>query len=321
MQGLEDIQQYITKSLSGISYPAQPQNLYQPIKYILSLGGKRLRPALLLLSNQLFDGNSKEAIHAALAVEVFHNFTLLHDDIMDNAPLRRGKPTVHEKWNRNVAILSGDVMLVEAYKLLSKIPKDKLEVVLNTFNTMAVEVCQGQQMDMDFESHNDVTIPEYIEMIRLKTSVLLGASLKMGALLANTSKENANAIYNFGVNLGIAFQLQDDFLDSFGDPEKFGKKVGGDIVENKQTFLFIQLKTSINKQDEKGFNQLLAADEQIKIKGIKALYEKYQIPELCKVEINSYYENALNFLDAIDMKDEKKKILQTFALQIMNRES
>jgi len=220
----------------------EPKNLYQPIKYSLELGGKRIRPALLLLANDLFGGKNKGAINAALAIEVFHNFTLLHDDIMDDAPLRRGKDTVYKKWGSNIAILAGDVMFVNAIQLLAKNDTSKLPEILDLFNTTAVEVCEGQQFDMNFETLQNVSIDDYLKMIELKTAVLLAASLKIGAILGNASQENANHIYEFGRNLGVAFQLMDDILDLYGDPEKFGKQVGGDIIANKKHTYYLKLK-------------------------------------------------------------------------------
>jgi len=218
----------------------EPYNLYEPISYILELGGKRLRPVLTLLTTALFDGNYKNALDAALAIEVFHNFSLVHDDIMDDAPLRRGKTTVHEKWDINTGILSGDAMLINSYQYFESYPNEEFKKLVQLFSKTAIEVCEGQQYDIDFETRDDVTIAEYLKMVEFKTAVLVASAMKMGAIIANTSEENQDLVYEFGRNLGIAFQLQDDYLDAFGDPKTFGKQVGGDIIENKKTFLFLK---------------------------------------------------------------------------------
>ena len=225
--------------LESNSFDKAPVNLYSPVNYILSIGGKRMRPILTLMATDLFGGDSKDSLHAAMAVEVFHNFTLLHDDIMDDAPLRRGKQTVHEKWDVNTAILSGDVMMIKAYGFLMEYKGEVYRAVMEVFNQTAIEVCEGQQMDVDFETRSDVSLEEYVEMIKLKTSVLVACALKMGAVIAGASDKDADLIYDFGLNLGLAFQLQDDYLDAFGNPETFGKQVGGDIIENKKTYLYI----------------------------------------------------------------------------------
>src|SRR5476651_2411466 len=240
MKQLTDLQVLISKAVDALKFPESPAELYEPISYILDLGGKRLRPSLLLMACDLFGGDVNKAIEPALAIEVFHNFTLMHDDIMDKAPLRRGKKTVHEKWNANVAILSGDAMMVEANKLMMKVDDPILRRVMDVFNETATGVCEGQQIDMSFEQRNNVLIDEYLNMIRLKTAVLLGGTLKIGAIIGGASLNDAQLLYSFGVNLGIAFQLQDDILDVYGDPEKFGKQVGGDILSNKKTYLLIK---------------------------------------------------------------------------------
>ena len=226
--------------LEAKNWIQEPKNLYEPIDYILQLGGKRIRPVLTLMAADIFSGDFQKALPAALAVEVFHNFTLVHDDIMDDAPLRRGQATVHEKWDLNTGILSGDAMLILAYQYFEDYEPHVFQKLSKLFSKTALEVCDGQQLDVDFETRNDVSIPAYIDMIRLKTSVLVAAALKMGAIVAETSNENANLIYDFGLNLGLAFQLQDDYLDTFGDPETFGKQIGGDIIENKKTFLYLK---------------------------------------------------------------------------------
>ena len=259
MNDLSYLQNLISTEVNKMSYPEHPGQLYEPISYILSLGGKRMRPALLLMACELFGGDVNKAIPPALAIEVFHNFTLMHDDIMDKAPLRRGKTTVHEKWNQNVAILSGDVMLIEGYKLMMQVENHLLRQVLDIFNETAVGVCEGQQIDMEFETQQNVRIDEYINMIRLKTAVVLGGALKIGALIGSASQKDADLLSNFGIQLGIAFQLQDDILDVYGDPEKFGKQVGGDIISNKKTYLLIKALELAQGDEADELNDLLNA--------------------------------------------------------------
>ena len=266
----------------------EPKNLYEPIDYILKLGGKRIRPVLTLMAADIFSSDFKKALPAALAVEVFHNFTLIHDDIMDAAPLRRGKATVHEKWDTNTGILSGDAMLILAYQYFENYEPIVFQKLAKLFSKTALEVCDGQQLDVDFETRNDVTISEYINMIRLKTSVLVAAALKMGAIVAEANNENANLIYDFGLNLGLAFQLQDDYLDTFGDPETFGKQVGGDIIENKKTYLYLKA-LEVATEDDKGKLAYLyrkkLADSTDKISDVQRIFELNDIPLLIKQEI------------------------------------
>ena len=240
MRALEEYQKIVFASVDKFLNDTKDEALYEPVKYILSLGGKRMRPVLALMGNEMFDGNVDDCVTSALGIEVFHNFTLLHDDIMDNAPLRRGEATVHEKWNTNAAILSGDVMFVQAFTLVTSCKPEHLRAIIDIFNVTAIEVCEGQQLDMEFETREDVSLEEYLEMIRLKTSVLVGCSLEIGAVLANASKEDAKKLYDFGMNLGMAFQIKDDLLDVFGDAEVFGKQVGGDILANKKTYLLLK---------------------------------------------------------------------------------
>ncbi|MBU2045104.1 MAG: polyprenyl synthetase family protein [Bacteroidetes bacterium] len=257
MHSIQELQQIIDQAVKDTTYPSEPKELYEPISYLMALGGKRLRPAMVLMATDLFGGDIQEALAPALAVELFHNFTLMHDDIMDKAPLRRGQPTVHAKWNEAVAILSGDVMFVKAYKMMIQVKPDILSPVLEVFNQTAVGVCEGQQIDMNFERRAEVSIPEYVEMIRLKTAVLVGGALKIGALIGNASEKDAQLLYEFGENLGIAFQLQDDILDVYGDPEKFGKQVGGDIISNKKTFLLIKALELAEGETAKSLNHWL----------------------------------------------------------------
>jgi len=317
-----ELQQIIEKAITQIEYPSKPINLYAPITYIMNLGGKRLRPALVLIAADLFNGRIEEALPAALAIETFHNFTLIHDDIMDNAPLRRGKETVHEKWGTNNAILSGDVMMVEANKQLAKVDSKYLKEVLNTFNATAQGVCEGQQLDMEFETRDDVGIDEYIDMIRLKTAVLVGGAMKLGAITAGADDFDKDKIYEFGENLGVAFQLQDDILDVYGDPEKFGKLVGGDIIANKKTFLLLSLQELAAPADleyliQQSQNQELAA----KIENISSLYDKYQVKALAVDQMKAYLDKAFRALSLIKLPEAQKQVLVQLANELMNRES
>lgn len=313
----------INEFLAKATFPESPANLYDPIRYILSLSGKRIRPLLVVLGADLFGKTDLADIApASLAIEYFHNFSLLHDDIMDNAPLRRGKETVHEKWNANVAILSGDALLVQAYQELTKCPAAKLSALLPVFNKTALEVCEGQQMDMDFEKKADVSEEAYIEMIRLKTSVLLGGALQLGAILANASTEDQGLIYDFGVNLGIAFQLQDDILDVYGDPMTFGKQVGGDILSNKKTLLHIALNKSLSDADRITFDYLLATDslsEPNKVDIMKKLYAKYAILALAIQHKEKFTAEAYEKLALIQVADSKKIALHDLADTLMHR--
>jgi geranylgeranyl diphosphate synthase type II len=320
MYTIPDLQQLIEKAIPEIEYPSHPENLYAPISYIMNLGGKRLRPALVLISTDLFSGDVLKAMPAALAIETFHNFTLIHDDIMDNAPLRRGKQTVHEKWGTNNAILSGDVMMVEANKQLAQVDSSVLKDVLNTFNATAQGVCEGQQLDMEFETRVDVSIPEYIDMIRLKTAVLVGGAMKLGAIIANASAESANLIHEFGERLGIAFQLQDDILDVYGDPEKFGKQVGGDIISNKKTFLLLSLQQQLSTTDQQLLNAQLINETDTKVRNVTDLYNQYQIKEMATDEMQRHLNDAFAALEKIDVPAERKKQLIQLANELMNRD-
>lgn len=324
MHSIKQLQEIIEKAVQEINYPANPKELYEPISYLMNLGGKRLRPALVLMATDLFGGDINEAKSPALAIEMFHNFTLMHDDIMDNAPLRRGQPTVHEKWSSSVAILSGDVMFVKAYKLMIQVKPEILTGVLEVFNKTAVEVCEGQQIDMNFESRNEVSVDEYIEMIRLKTAVLLGGALKIGALIGNATKQNADLLYQFGENLGLAFQLQDDILDVYGDPLKFGKQVGGDIISNKKTYLLIKALELAKDDDLLNLNNWLSKKDFIpeeKVEAIKALYNKLNIRKLSEEVMQAYAKKALDAFDQIDVNLEHKKILLGFAEMLIKREN
>lgn len=309
MNTIENYSKLIEKEIATFSFPSSPANLYDPLRYFMTLGGKRMRPMLTLMSAKLFHKSEAESMNAALAVELFHNFSLIHDDIMDEAPLRRAKQTVHEKWNSNIAILSGDVLFVKAYELICKNPPHLIPALMQVFNRTAIEVCEGQQMDMDFETRNDVSSEEYIEMIRLKTSVLLGCALEMGAILGETSAENRKALYDFGVHLGIAFQIQDDLLDLYGNPEKVGKKVGGDVLANKKTLLSILAKS---KASEKQLTQLsFLQNEQNdteKITQTRSIFESLQIQELCKEEMSKHYSFAMTALSRIPQSISYKEL-------------
>jgi geranylgeranyl diphosphate synthase, type II len=313
----------LEEEIAKISADAKPTELYEPIQYIMSLGGKRLRPVLVILAYHLFKKDYKNAINPAIGVELFHNFSLMHDDIMDNAPLRRGKQTVHEKWNTNIAILSGDVMLVKAYDYLLNCENTVLKEVLTAFNKAATEVCEGQQWDMNFEKLNSVSVSEYIEMIRQKTAVLLGFSLQLGAILGNANTDEKEILYNLGVNAGIAFQLKDDLLDAFGDSAKFGKQVGGDIISNKKTFLLI---TALQKADTSTLSELnkwLSAtefDKTEKVNAVLAIYENLGIKEATESKIKGYYTKVLEDLDTLKNKGLAIEELASFLDDLMNRE-
>lgn len=301
----------------------EPRNLYEPIGYTLSMGGKRLRPVMVLLASNLFTNEIENAMPAALAVEVFHNFTLLHDDIMDQADMRRNSQAVHKKYNENIAILSGDAMSIMAYSYLQKCETQNLPNMIRLFSQTALEVCEGQQFDMDFESRMDVSIPEYLNMIRLKTAVLLACSLKMGALAANASERIADLLYVFGLELGIAFQLQDDLFDVFADKEKFGKKIGGDIVSNKKTFLLLK---ALELSDDHTKKELLdwigkkEFDLQEKIEAVRSIYTKLNIKEITQICIEDFYQSAINVWTEIELANETKSELLLLANMIMNRD-
>ncbi len=307
--------------LAQLELPREPELLYAPIEYSLSEGGKRLRPVLLLLSCEAFSGNYKAALNAAAAVEVFHNFTLLHDDIMDHSPMRRGKPSVVARWGENVAILSGDAMLITAYRLLCNTPTPALGRVMEVFNTMAVGVCEGQQYDMDFETHQKVSVVEYMHMIELKTSVLLAGSAMIGALIGGASEADARKLYKYAIELGLAFQLQDDLLDSYGD-ERLGKPIGGDILEGKKTYLMITAMSHASEQEREilrttHLDPMLTPEE--KIARVRAVYDKLEIPHLTEQQISLRFERALSQLTTLDLNEERTAGLREFAERLMGR--
>lgn len=322
MLSIQSYQQKFVQYLDEYAVINEPSSLYKPIEYILKLGGKRLRPVLTLLTAEIFNADYKKGLNAALSIEVFHNFSLVHDDIMDDAPLRRGKKTVHEKWDINTGILSGDAMLIMAYQLFEFYDSNTFRSLIELFSKTALEVCEGQQYDIDFETRSDVSIPEYLKMIEYKTAVLVATAMKMGAIVADASKADQNSIYEFGKNLGIAFQLQDDYLDAFGNPETFGKQVGGDIIENKKTFLYIKSLQHADENDKKVLLDLYSIepnDVEDKIKIIKEIFMSSGASEATKQEIKNYTQKAFSVLENLPISQEKKSILKQFGEQLMSR--
>lgn len=304
----------INNEISKLDWKREPYGLYEPIEYTLAAGGKRVRPQLAMIASQLFGGKDEEVLPAALALEVFHNFTLLHDDVMDKADVRRGRPTVHVKWNENTAILSGDQMLIEAYKLLSGVPADKLPKVLQLFNKMATEICEGQQYDVDFESQEHVTIDEYLKMIRLKTSVLLANALQTGAYIAGADEQAQEALYQFGINIGLAFQIQDDILDVWGDPKTFGKAVGGDISCNKKTFVYLEaMRRGGERREgerlEEWYSQVLE-DNTEKIATVKEIFEQLDVRAACEKVVEDYTQKALALLNQLPQNAATEQLRQ-----------
>jgi len=322
MSKMEKLSALIEHSLVDYPFSSQPENLYDPLRYFMTLGGKRIRPVLTLLSAELFSVPAEKALHAALSVELFHNFSLIHDDIMDAAPLRRAKQTVHTKWNQNIAILSGDVLLVKAYQEICQQEAVNLPALLSVFNQTALEVCEGQQMDMDFETRNDVSIEEYIEMIRLKTSVLLGCALEMGAILSNANSDDRKHIYAFGQDLGIAFQIKDDILDLYGDPEKFGKQIGGDVIANKKTLLYLYAKSHGDTHQLDAFQRLeKETDLAKKVKHVRQLFDELGILEYAKSTMQLYQSKAMHSLEKIQVSESQKQDLKDLAHYLMAREN
>lgn len=330
---IQDFQNKINEAIEKLSaeLSVSPAELYEPAKYMLALGGKRIRPLFVLMACELFNEKTDDAVSSALAVELFHNFTLVHDDIMDNAPLRRNKPTVHSKWNNSTAILSGDVMMVKAYQLISKskLNPDILISVLATFNEMAIKVCEGQQLDLNYEALFQISIPQYFKMIELKTAVLLAACLKIGALIGGAKEEDAKNLYEFGKNTGIAFQLQDDLLDIYGEEEKFGKLKGGDIIANKKTFLLLKtfdvasnnhyLKEELSQwMGNKTTNEKDAAE---KVKAVTRIYDFVNIKKITEEEITTYHKKALVAIEKVTVVPEKKKFLIALTSSLLNRQS
>lgn len=319
-----EVQNIINKGINQLLYPNFPERLYEPIRYVLGLGGKRIRPVFVLLACNLFSDDVNKAIEPAIGLEIFHNFTLLHDDIMDRADLRRGNLTVHKKWCDNVAILSGDAMQIDAYRHVIKAPQEKLKEVLDLFSQTAIEVCEGQQYDMDFEDRCNVTLEEYIEMIRLKTAVLVACSLKIGALIGGADEHDAELLYNFGINFGLGFQLQDDLLDVYGDAGKFGKNIGGDILCNKKTYLLITALNTADANTKKELEKWLLEtvfDPQEKIEAITSIYNKLNIKEQCRRMIEEYSRKAFRALQHLKCSEQQKEMLIAYANSLMQRES
>ena len=322
MQNNDQLLDLFENYLAQISMPEEPKLLYQPIIYSMSGGGKRIRPILLLLACDAFGGNVQEALSAAAAVEMFHNFTLLHDDIMDNAAVRRGKPSVYARWGSNVAILSGDAMMIYAYQLLHNVPEDKLARIMDIFTSMALQVCEGQQYDMDFEERQKVSVVEYMRMIELKTSVLLAGSAMIGAVLGDASEEDCRKIYRYALELGLAFQLQDDLLDSYGTEEELGKKIGGDILEGKKTCLMLHAMSRADEHDREVLRYTYCDDslsDEAKIARVKEVYDRYDIPHTVNQQISLRFERALSILDTLDIDIERTDHLRAFAQNLMGR--
>lgn len=319
----------INAYIDNLPLEVEPKGLYEPIRYVLSLGGKRIRPALMMMAYEMWQENGEDILPQAVALETYHNFTLLHDDVMDKADVRRGKPTVHKKWNENTAILSGDNMLVLAFKWMQELtpalkPRHGVKFkVLATFTKTAIEINEGQQYDVDFETHNDVTEAEYLEMIRLKTSVLLACAVKIGALLADAPEEDVENLYKFGEAMGLAFQLQDDYLDVYGDPKVFGKAIGGDITSNKKTYMLINALLKAEGEDKRELERWINAtdfDREEKVKAVTAIYNKLGIDRLAKEKMESYYQQALQAMAKVKVAEEKKAPLLAYAAKMMKRE-
>ncbi len=322
MLAIEKYQKKFSDYLEGYMAFNEPKNLYQPIEYILKLGGKRMRPTLTLLSTEIFGSNFKNSLNAALAIELFHNFSLIHDDIMDDAPLRRGNQTVHEKWDLNTGILSGDAMLILAYELFENYEPNIFQELAKLFSKTALEVCEGQQYDIDFETRDDVTLKEYLKMIEYKTAVLIGSAMKMGAIVAGASSEDQDKIYEFGKNLGIAFQIQDDYLDAFGDPDTFGKQIGGDIIENKKTFLYLRAMAFCDADEMMQLEHLYSIypeDIEEKVNTVKQIFMSTGSAEATKMEIEIYTIKAFSVLSTINISEDKKTLLKEFGEDLMNR--
>ena len=323
MKTADEILKMVNEFLDHLSYDRKPESLYEPIKYVLSMGGKRIRPTLMLLAYNLYKENPEDILMNACALETYHNYTLLHDDLMDNADMRRGHLTVHKKWNDNTAILSGDSMLVLAFQRMMQCDTKHLKDILDLFTVTALEIGEGQQYDMEFETRNDVKEEEYIEMIRLKTSVLLACALKIGAILADASAEDADNLYKFGEQIGLAFQLQDDYLDVYGDSKVFGKEIGGDIISNKKTYMLINAFNKANDAQRKELTRWVSArdfDRNEKVDAVTRLYNEIGIDQLAQDKIAYYFAQSKKFLDAVNVPEEKKEELRKYAQKMMKRQ-
>jgi len=322
MTQLQSLQNQFNVALKTLELPSEPKLLYEPVSYTLSNGGKRMRPLLVLMGCKVFKEDISQAIHPAIGIEVFHNFTLLHDDIMDNAPIRRGKPAVHTKWNNNIAILSGDAMMILAYQELCKTDSSVLSQVLEVFNKIALEVCEGQQLDMDFETSENVSIADYVNMIRLKTAVVLGGGLKVGAIIGKADAEQANSLYQFGLNTGIAFQLQDDILDIYGESQKVGKQKGGDIISSKKTFLLLKALELAEGEQAKDLQKWLKSDaETEKVNAVTEIYDQLGIRKLAEERMWQYYDEGISNLNEVRGNDVWIEMLRDFSHNLMHRES
>lgn len=320
MHSFEQLSQQFIEKFSVDHFPEEPSSLYEADRYFLKSGGKRIRPVMCLMGNELFDDISKDAWHVATAIELFHNFSLIHDDIMDKAPLRRGRETVHTKFGESTALLAGDVMLVAAYDYLNKISGKYVFSILNLFNKTAREVCEGQQLDMDFENSNEVKMDDYLRMISLKTSVLLAASLKMGAILGGAGERNQNLLYEFGRKLGLAFQVQDDYLDAFGDPEKFGKQVGGDIKANKKTFLLIHALQTASFEQKKKLLELMNSNDDKKVEQVISLFKQCRVDEWANELKEKFISEAFEHLEDVAVLSKRKEPLKQLALFLTQRQ-
>jgi geranylgeranyl diphosphate synthase type II len=323
MTELKELRKDFDETLHGFTVPAKPEHLYKPIEYTIENGGKRMRPLLVLLGCKMFSEDISQAVHPALSIELFHNFTLVHDDIMDNAPLRRGNPTVHEKWNDNVAILSGDALFIKSYQELIKTRNEVLKPVVEVFNRTALEICEGQQLDMEFEDREDVSISDYIHMITNKTAVLLGCSLQIGALIGGAKETEAQLLYDFGLNAGIAFQLQDDILDVFGESEKVGKQKGGDILSNKKTFLLLKAMELVSNEQKTELDNWLNGkhSDTEKVDAVTTIYNDLNVRELAENEMWNYFNLGLTSLSQVEGDTKWKSVLEQFATKLMHRES
>lgn len=324
MYTFEEILRKIEGAIGGIRFENPPKSLFAPIEYTLALGGKRIRPALMLMAYNLYKEDVEQALNTALGVEIFHNFTLLHDDLMDKADMRRNKPTVHKVWNANTAILSGDAMLIAAYQWIGQTKAHYLKPILELFTQTAMEICEGQQYDMEFEGRQDVSVDEYMEMIRLKTAVLLACALKMGAILADAPESDAEHLYQFGIEIGLAFQLQDDLLDVYGNASTFGKNIGGDILCDKKTYLLINAFRGANERQQAVLSQWIGAKDvnpYEKIIAVKAIYDELNLRELCEQKMREYFEAGMAHLDALAIPTERLSILKGVCAKLMNRES
>ncbi len=320
----DELMNKVNEALDNLQYDRKPFSLYEPIKYVLAIGGKRVRPVLMLLAYNLYKDDPLRIMTQAIGLETYHNFTLLHDDLMDNADMRRGHATVHKKWDANRAILSGDTMLLQAFERIEACEVDKVKDVFNTFLITTYEIGEGQQFDVEFETRNDVKEEDYIEMIRLKTSVLLACAVKIGAILAGASKEDQENLYKFGEKIGLAFQLQDDLLDVYGDPKVFGKNIGGDIMSNKKTYMLINALNRSNEEQRKELQKWIDAknpDRQEKVSAVTRIYDEIGIRQLCEKKMDEYYNEALQYLAKINVDEDRKTELKAYAAEMMKRQS